>query len=336
MAKEKEVDNKLQNVLDKLDKIYGKGTLMRMSDKPKIDYDVISTGSIQLDAAIGIGGLPKGRIVEIFGPESSGKTTLAIHLMAEAQKLGNNVGFIDAEYAFDLKYAKNLGVDVNSLFINQPSSGEQALEILHAMVESGQFGVIVVDSVAALTPQKEIDGEIGDAHMGLLARLMGQAMRKLTSSISTSNTLVIFINQVRDIIGGMSFGPTTTTPGGRALRFASSIRMEIKRIGSEKSGDEITANKTKVKIVKNKMAPPFIEAEFNILFGVGIDKFCEIIELAVENNILKKAGGGWFSYIEQNGDITKLGQGIENLKETLNDNPELYETIKNRVKELFN
>lgn len=334
MAKEQE-NKKLQDVLDKLDKIYGKGTLMRMSDKPKIDYDVISTSSIQLDAAIGIGGLPKGRIVEIFGPESSGKTTLAIHLMAEAQKLGDNVGFIDAEYAFDLKYAMNLGVNIDTLFINQPSNGEQALEILNTMVESGQFGLIVVDSVAALTPQAEINGEMGDKHMGLLARLMGQAMRKLTSTVSTSNTLVIFINQIRDIIGGMSFGPTTTTPGGRALRFASSVRMEIKRIGSEKTGDEIVANKTKVKIVKNKMAPPFMEAEFNILFGIGIDKFGEIIDLAVENNILKKAGGGWFSYIESNGNVTKLGQGLENLKETLNDNPDLMEIITNRVKDLF-
>ncbi len=323
-------EKKLQDLLDKLDKTYGKGTIMCLGDKPEHKYEVISTGSFQLDQALGIGGMPRGRIIEIYGPESSGKTTLTLHAIAEAQKKGLRAAFIDVEHAFDATYAQQIGVDVKTLYLSQPDNAEQALEIVDALVNSEEFGIVILDSIAALVTKKELEGEMGDAHMGLLARLMGQAMRKLVPSVSKTNTLLILINQIRAAIGGMGYGPTTDTPGGKAVRFAASGRMEIKRIGSDKTGDEITANKTKVKVTKCKFAPPFKEVEFNIEFGVGIDKVGEILDIAVDNNIVKKAGS-WFSY----GD-TKLGQGAVGVKTLLLDNPELFEEIEGKVKALFN
>lgn len=331
MAKKEAItdDKKLQNVLDKLDTIYGAGTLVNMNDAPLKEYDVIPSGSIDLNYALGVGGYPKGRIVEIFGPESSGKTTLTLHAIAEAQKLGNRAAFIDVEQAFDKYYAEAIGVDMSQLWFNQPDSGEQAIEIVTHLLESEQFGIIILDSVAALITKAEINGEAGDSHIGLTARLMSQAMRKLVPLANKSNTLLMFINQIRDKIGGFGYGPTTTTTGGHALKFAASQRIESRRIGSDKTGEEITANKTRAKIVKNKVGVPFREANFNIEFGIGIDKYGEVLEIACENNICKKAGS-WYSY----GDI-KLGQGSHGVKSLFMDNPELFEEIEQKVKDLY-
>ena len=330
MAKEdtQKVNNEklkaLQLTLDKIEKSYGKGSIMRMGDKPVDDVPTIHSGSIALDMAMGIGGYPKGRVIEIFGPESSGKTTLAIHAIAESQKAGGIAAFIDAEHAFDPTYAQKLGVDINELLISQPDNGEQALEIADSLIRSGAIDIIVIDSVAALTPKAEIEGEMGDSKMGLQARLMSQALRKLTGSISKTKTCVIFINQLRDKIGVM-FGNPETTTGGNALKFYASVRLDIRKIGQLKDGDEIQGSHTRVKVVKNKVAPPFRKAEFDILYGEGISKVGEIIDLGVEINIIKKAGS-WFSYGE-----TKLGQGREGVKSLLKDNPELMEELEKKI-----
>jgi len=314
----------LQLTIDKIEKSYGKGSIMRMGDKPVDDVQTIHSGSIALDMAMGIGGYPKGRVIEIFGPESSGKTTLAIHAIAEAQKAGGIAAFIDAEHAFDPTYAQKLGVDINELLISQPDNGEQALEIADSLIRSGAIDIIVIDSVAALTPKAEIEGEMGDSKMGLQARLMSQALRKLTGSISKTKTCVIFINQLRDKIGVM-FGNPETTTGGNALKFYASVRLDIRKIGQLKDGDEVQGSHTRVKVVKNKVAPPFRKAEFDILYGEGISKIGEIIDLGVEINLIKKAGS-WFSYGE-----TKLGQGREGVKSLLKDNPELMEEIEAKI-----
>jgi recombination protein RecA len=314
----------LQLTIDKIEKSYGKGSIMRMGDKPVDDVPTIHSGSIALDMAMGIGGYPKGRVIEIFGPESSGKTTLAIHAIAEAQKAGGIAAFIDAEHAFDPTYAQKLGVDINELLISQPDNGEQALEIADSLIRSGAIDIIVIDSVAALTPKAEIEGEMGDSKMGLQARLMSQALRKLTGSISKTKTCVIFINQLRDKIGVM-FGNPETTTGGNALKFYASVRLDIRKIGQLKDGDEVQGSHTRVKVVKNKVAPPFRKAEFDILYGEGISKIGEIIDLGVEINLIKKAGS-WFSY----GD-TKLGQGREGVKSLLKDNPELMEELEAKI-----
>jgi recombination protein RecA len=314
----------LQLTIDKIEKSYGKGSIMRMGDKPVDDVPTIHSGSISLDMAMGIGGYPKGRVIEIFGPESSGKTTLAIHAIAEAQKAGGIAAFIDAEHAFDPTYAQKLGVDINELLISQPDNGEQALEIADSLIRSGAIDIIVIDSVAALTPKAEIEGEMGDSKMGLQARLMSQALRKLTGSISKTKTFVIFINQLRDKIGVM-FGNPETTTGGNALKFYASVRLDIRKIGQLKDGDEVQGSHTRVKVVKNKVAPPFRKAEFDILYGEGISKIGEIIDLGVEINLIKKAGS-WFSY----GD-TKLGQGREGVKLLLKDNPELMEELEAKI-----
>jgi len=314
----------LQLTMEKIEKSYGKGSIMRMGDKPVDDVQAIHSGSIALDMAMGIGGYPKGRVIEIFGPESSGKTTLAIHAIAEAQKVGGIAAFIDAEHAFDPTYAQKLGVDINELLISQPDNGEQALEIADSLIRSGAIDIIVIDSVAALTPKAEIEGEMGDSKMGLQARLMSQALRKLTGSISKTKTCVIFINQLRDKIGVM-FGNPETTTGGNALKFYASVRLDIRRIGQLKDGDEVQGSHTRVKVVKNKVAPPFRKAEFDILYGEGISKIGEIIDLGVEINLIKKAGS-WFSYGE-----TKLGQGREGVKALLKDNPELMEELENKI-----
>lgn len=315
----------LQAAMDKLEKDFGKGSIMRMSDKIVVDVQTISSGSIGVDHALGIGGYPRGRIVEIYGPESSGKTTLAIHAIAEAQKAGGIAAFIDAEHAFDRFYAQNLGVDVDNLLISQPDNGEQALEITDHLIRSSAIDVIVIDSVAALTPKAEIEGEMGEAKVGLQARLMSQALRKLTSSISKTNTLCIFINQLREKIG-ISFGNPETTTGGNALKFYSSIRVDVRRGTSLKDGEEATGNRTKVKIVKNKMAPPFRRAEFDIVFGEGISKIGEIIDIGVEHNIIKKSGS-WFSYGER-----KLGQGRDAVKSILMQDKELAEELEVKVR----
>ncbi len=326
----KEIDIKaeklkaLKATIDKIDKDYGKGTIMRMGDNAIEDMEVISTGSIALDYALGVGGLPRGRVIEIYGPESSGKTTLTIHAIAEAQKNGGIAAFIDAEHAFDRFYAENLGVDTENLLISQPDNGEQALEITDHLVRSGAVDIVVIDSVAALTPKAEIEGDMGDSRMGLQARLMSQALRKLTSSINRTNTTVVFINQLREKIGVM-FGNPETTTGGNALKFYASVRLDIRRIGQIKVGDEVVGNKTRVKIVKNKVAPPFRKAEFEIMFGEGISKLGEIIDLGVEHEIIKKSGS-WFSYGEN-----KLGQGRDSVKNILKDNLELMEEIHNKI-----
>lgn len=314
----------LQLTIEKIEKSYGKGSIMRMGDKPVDDVAAIHSGSIALDLAMGIGGYPKGRVIEIFGPESSGKTTLAIHAIAEAQKAGGIAAFIDAEHAFDPTYAQKLGVDINELLISQPDNGEQALEIADSLIRSGAIDIIVIDSVAALTPKAEIEGEMGDSKMGLQARLMSQALRKLTGSISKTKTCVIFINQLRDKIGVM-FGNPETTTGGNALKFYASVRLDIRRIGQLKDGDEVQGSHTRVKVVKNKVAPPFRKAEFDILYGEGISKVGEIIDLGVEINLIKKAGS-WFSYGE-----TKLGQGREGVKSLLRDNPELMDELESKI-----
>ncbi|MFA6277674.1 MAG: recombinase RecA [Pedobacter sp.] len=315
----------LQLTLDKLEKSYGKGSVMKLGDAAVEAIDSISTGSISLDIALGIGGVPKGRVIEIYGPESSGKTTLATHIIAEAQKKGGIAAFIDAEHAFDKGYAKKLGVDVDNLLISQPDNGEQALEIADNLIRSGAIDVIVIDSVAALVPKAEIEGEMGDSRMGLQARLMSQALRKLTGTISKTGCCCIFINQLREKIGVM-FGNPETTTGGNALKFYASVRLDIRRTSQIKDSDEVSGNRVKVKIVKNKVAPPFRIAEFDIMFGEGISKTGEIIDLGVDFNIIKKAGS-WFSYGE-----TKLGQGRDAVKQLLLDNPELSDEIEAKIR----
>jgi recombination protein RecA len=309
-----------------IERQFGKGAIMKLGDRAKVNVDVISTGSVSLDAALGIGGIPRGRIIEIFGPESSGKTTLALHIVSEAQKTGGHAAFVDAEHALDPSYAKKLGVDTVNLLVSQPDSGEQALEIVETLVRSGALDVIVVDSVAALVPRAEIEGEMGDSHMGLQARLMSQALRKLTATVSKSNTTVIFINQIREKIGIM-FGNPETTTGGRALKFYTSIRMDIRRIATIKEGQDMVGNRTKVKIVKNKMAPPFKVAEFDIMYSLGISKEGDILDLATELNLIQKSGT-WFSYGE-----TRLGQGRENVKRFLKEEGKILEEMEAKVRE---
>lgn len=316
----------LQAAISKIEKNYGKGSIMKLGDRAVEEMDTISTGSIALDAALGVGGFPKGRIIEIYGPESSGKTTLAIHAIAESQKNGGLAAFIDAEHAFDSNYAKKLGVDVDNLYISQPDNGEQALEIADNLISSGAVDIIVIDSVAALTPKSEIDGEMGDSKMGLHARLMSQALRKMTATISKTKCCCIFINQLRDKIGVM-FGSPETTTGGNALKFYSSIRLDIRRIQAIKDGETNIGNRVRVKIVKNKVAPPFRQVEFDLLFGQGISKMGEMVDIGVDAGIIKKSGS-WFSYGE-----TKLGQGREAVKQLLADNPELQDEIAAQIKE---
>jgi recombination protein RecA len=333
MSKESKEINKeklkaLQLTLDKLEKTYGKGSIMKLGDSAIENVEVIPTGSLTLDLALGIGGYPKGRVIEIYGPESSGKTTLAIHAIAEAQKAGGIAAFIDAEHAFDRGYAQKLGVDTENLLISQPDNGEQALEITENLIRSGAIDIIIIDSVAALTPKSEIEGEMGDSKMGLQARLMSQALRKLTSTISKTGCCCIFINQLREKIGVM-FGNPETTTGGNALKFYASVRIDIRRIGQIKDSDNVVGNRTRVKIVKNKVAPPFRQAEFDILYGEGISKTGEIIDLGVDCNIIKKSGS-WFSY----GD-TKLGQGRDAVKQLLIDNFELAEEIEVKIREVL-
>ncbi len=315
----------LQLTLDKIDKNYGKGTIMKMGDNAVVEVPTISSGSISLDVALGIGGYPRGRIVEIYGPESSGKTTLAIHAIAQAQKAGGLAAIIDAEHAFDRSYAEALGVDTENLFISQPDNGEQALEIADHLIRSGAIDIVVIDSVAALTPKAEIEGEMGDSKMGLQARLMSQALRKLTGNINKTGTCCIFINQLREKIGVM-FGNPETTTGGNALKFYSSLRLDIRRIGQIKDTEDIKGNRTRVKVVKNKLAPPFRKAEFDIMYGEGISKIGEVIDLGVDFNIIKKSGS-WFSYGE-----TKLGQGRDAVKTILTDNPELMDEIETKIR----
>ncbi|MCF6295188.1 MAG: recombinase RecA [Flavobacteriaceae bacterium] len=327
MSNEKEAKLKaLKLTLDKLDKAYGKGTVMRMSDAAVENIEAISSGSLGLDLALGVGGYPKGRVVEIYGPESSGKTTLALHAIAEAQKAGGIAAFIDAEHAFDRFYAKNLGIDIDNLIISQPDYGEQALEIADNLVRSGAIDIIVIDSVAALTPKSEIEGEMGDSKMGLHARLMSQALRKLTASISKTKCTMMFINQLREKIG-IVFGNPETTTGGNALKFYASVRLDIRRSTQIKdSNGAVLGNKTRVKVVKNKVAPPFRLAEFDIMYGQGISKVGEILDIAVENEIIKKSGS-WFSYQD-----TKLGQGRDAVKIIIKDNPELMDELEQKIK----
>ena len=315
----------LQLTLDKIEKGYGKGTIMKLGDNAIEDVQVIPSGSLGVDLALGVGGYPRGRVVEIYGPESSGKTTLAIHAIAEAQKAGGIAAFIDAEHAFDRFYAKKLGVDIENLYISQPDNGEQALEIADHLIRSGAIDIVVIDSVAALTPKAEIEGEMGESKMGLQARLMSQALRKLTANINRTNTSIFFINQLREKIGVM-FGNPETTTGGNALKFYASVRIDIRRIGQLKEGEEIQGNRTRVKVVKNKLAPPFRKAEFDIIYGQGISKTGEIIDMGVDLDILKKSGS-WFSYGE-----TRLGQGRDAVRNLLRDNPELSEEIEQKIR----
>ncbi len=331
MSSEKDAKLKaLKLTLDKLDKAYGKGTVMKMSDQAIEDVDAISSGSLGLDIALGVGGYPRGRVIEIYGPESSGKTTLTLHAIAEAQKAGGIAAFIDAEHAFDRFYAEKLGVDLENLIISQPDNGEQALEIADNLVRSGAIDIVVVDSVAALTPKSEIEGEMGDSKMGLHARLMSQALRKLTASISKTNCTMIFINQLREKIGVM-FGNPETTTGGNALKFYASVRLDIRRSTQIKdSNGDVMGNKTRVKVVKNKVAPPFRTAEFDIMYGEGVSKVGEVLDLAVEKDIVKKSGS-WFSY----GD-TKLGQGRDAVKSLIKDNPDLMDELEEKVRSLIN
>ncbi len=327
MSTEKEAKLKaLKLTLDKLDKAYGKGTVMKMSDQAIEDVDAIPSGSLGLDIALGVGGYPRGRVVEIYGPESSGKTTLTLHAIAEAQKAGGIAAFIDAEHAFDRFYAENLGIDIDNLIISQPDNGEQALEITDNLIRSGAIDIVVIDSVAALTPKSEIEGEMGDSKMGLHARLMSQALRKLTASISKTNCTVIFINQLREKIGVM-FGNPETTTGGNALKFYASVRLDIRRSTQIKDSDgKVLGNKTRVKVVKNKVAPPFRMAEFDIMYGEGVSKVGEILDIAVEHEIVKKSGS-WFSYQD-----TKLGQGRDAVKELIKDNPDLMDELEQKIR----
>ena len=320
-----EKDKALEAALSQIERAFGKGSIMRLGQDTKIDIEAISTGSLGIDIALGIGGLPKGRIVEIYGPESSGKTTLALSVIAQAQKKGGTCAFIDAEHALDPSYAKKIGVDINNLLISQPDAGEQALEIADTLVRSGAIDVLVVDSVAALVPKAELEGEMGDSHMGLQARLMSQALRKLTATVSRSNTLIIFINQIRMKIGVM-FGNPETTTGGNALKFYASIRMDIRRVGAIKDKEDVIGSQTRVKIVKNKVAPPFKTVDFDIMYGEGISKVGELIDLGVKAGIIEKAGA-WFSY---NGE--KLGQGRENAKQVLRENPALADEIERKIR----
>ncbi|MFA5577207.1 MAG: recombinase RecA [Tissierellaceae bacterium] len=318
----------LDLALSQIEKQFGKGSIMRLGEDAKLNVDVIPTGSLDLDIALGIGGLPRGRVIEIFGPESSGKTTVSLHVIAEAQKLGGIAAFIDAEHALDPSYAKRLGVDIENLIISQPDTGEQALEIAEALVRSGAIDIVVVDSVAALVPKAEIEGEMGDSHIGLQARLMSQALRKLAGSINKSNSTVIFINQLREKVGVM-FGSPETTTGGRALKFYASIRLDIRRIESLKQGDNIIGNRTRVKVVKNKLAPPFKQSEFDIMYGTGISKEGGILDSGVSADIISKAGS-WYSYNDQ-----RLGQGRENAKDFLKENPEVSLEIERKVRSHF-
>jgi recombination protein RecA len=331
MAKEQTIDDirkeklkSLETTLGKIEKDYGKGAIMKLGDQAVVAVGSIPSGSLALDIALGVGGYPRGRVVEIYGPESSGKTTLAIHAIAQAQKTGGIAAFIDAEHAFDSTYAQKLGVDVENLLISQPDNGEQALEITDHLIRSGAIDIIVIDSVAALTPRAEIEGEMGDSKMGLQARLMSQALRKLTATISKTNTCCIFINQLREKIGVM-FGNPETTTGGNALKFYASVRLDIRKVNQIKEGEEVFGNRTKVKVVKNKLAPPFRKAEFDILYGEGISRIGEIIDMATELEIIRKSGS-WFSYGE-----TKLGQGRDAVKQLLNDNPELSEEVEKKI-----
>lgn len=327
MSDNKEKLKALQLTIDKLDKTYGKGTVMKLSDERVIDIPAISTGSLGLDIALGIGGIPRGRVIEVYGPESSGKTTLAMHCIAEAQKNGGLAAFIDAEHAFDKKYAGNLGIDTENLLISQPDDGEQALEITEHLIRSGAIDIIVIDSVAALVPRGELEGEMGDSKMGLQARLMSQALRKLTGTINKTGCSCIFINQLREKIGVM-FGNPETTTGGNALKFYASVRLDIRRIGQIKeSSDNILGNRTRVKVVKNKVAPPFKVVEFDIMYGLGISKSGEILDLGVELDIIQKSGS-WFSY-----DGNKLGQGRDSVKGLIEDNPELMDELERKIRE---
>jgi len=322
MDKQKALDAAIQQI----DRAFGKGSIMRLGDANAVDAEVISSGSLGLDIALGVGGLPKGRVIEIYGPESSGKTTMALHCVAEAQKSGGVAAFVDAEHALDAQYARKLGVNLDDLLISQPDTGEQALEIADTLVRSGAVDVLVVDSVAALTPRAELEGDMGDSLPGLQARLMSQALRKLTGSISKSKCMVIFINQIRMKIGVM-FGSPETTTGGNALKFYSSVRLDIRRIGSIKNRDDVIGNQTRVKVVKNKMAPPFKQVEFDIIYGEGVSKMGELVDLGVQANVIEKSGS-WFSY-----DSTRIGQGRENAKQFLRDNPDMAQTIERKIRE---
>ncbi|CAN5578902.1 recombinase RecA [soil metagenome] len=330
MSRDTQQDGAKLKALDlavkQIEKQFGKGSIMKLGESPRVRAESISTGSLALDFALGVGGVPRGRVIEIYGPESSGKTTLATHIIAEAQKTGGSCAFIDAEHAFDATYAEKLGVDTDNLLVSQPDTGEQALEICDMLIRSGALDVVVIDSVAALVPRAEIEGEMGDAHVGLQARLMSQALRKLTGSISRTKTVLVFINQIREKIGVM-FGSPETTSGGRALKFYASVRMDIRRTGAIKEGTEFVGNRTRVKVVKNKVAPPFREAEFDIIYGEGISSLGELIDLGLAHEIVQKAGS-WYSY----GDI-RIGQGRDATKQWLLDNPDHRETIKTQVKE---
>ena len=328
MSIEQEKLNALNQALGKIEKEFGKGSVMKLGEATSMAIDVISTGSIGLDIAVGIGGLPKGRIIEVYGPESSGKTTVALHTVAEAQKQGGIAAFIDAEHALDPVYAKALGVDIDNLIISQPDTGEQALEIAEALIRSGAIDIIVVDSVAALVPRAEIEGDMGDSHVGLQARLMSQALRKLTGSIKKSNCVAIFINQLREKVGIM-FGNPETTTGGRALKFYSSVRLDVRKIDTIKQGDKVLGSRTRVKVVKNKVAPPFKQAEFDIMYGEGISKVGNLLDIASDIDIVKKSGA-WYSYND-----TKLGQGRENVKKFLQDNPNLIKEIDEKVRHYY-
>ncbi|MCK5877622.1 MAG: recombinase RecA [Candidatus Marithrix sp.] len=322
-------DNKTQNLaatLKQIEKQFGKGAVMRLGDIDVVDVETVSTGSLALDIGLGVGGLPRGRVVEIYGPESSGKTTLTLQIAAQIQKAGGLVAFIDAEHALDSNYAKNIGVNIEELYLSQPNNGEEALEITDTLVRSGTFDLVIIDSVAALTPKAEIEGDMGDSHMGLQARLMSQALRKLTANIKRTNTLVIFINQIRMKIGIM-FGSPETTTGGNALKFYASVRLDIRRIGAVKRGDEIIGNETRVKIVKNKVAPPFREVLFDIIYGEGISRASELIDLGVKNDIIDKAGA-WYSYAGN-----KVGQGKDNVRTYLKENPEIADTIEQQIRD---
>lgn len=320
----------LEAALSQIEKQYGKGAVMKLGDPAtQMNIEVIPTGSLSLDIALGLGGIPKGRIIEIYGPESSGKTTVTLHMISEVQKRGGIAGFIDAEHALDPVYARNIGVDIDNLYISQPDNGEQALEITETMVRSGAMDIVVVDSVAALVPKAEIDGDMGDSHVGLQARLMSQALRKLTAVISKSNCTVVFINQLREKVGVM-FGNPETTTGGRALKFYASVRIDVRRIETLKQGGEAIGNRTRAKVVKNKIAPPFKEAEFDIMYGEGISKYGDILDLAADNDIIVKSGA-WYAY---NGD--KIGQGRENAKQYLKDNPKVCDEVEGRLRDLFN